>query len=88
MFVYLNFSFWCLSVLQWLVVDKFQLTLYFFLTIFLKACQILLSGDHSEWNALIEAEENIADDFVCDRYLTQAANIFAAGCTRGTLMFE
>ncbi|XP_012071444.1 dicer-like protein 4 isoform X2 [Jatropha curcas] len=48
----------------------------------LQACQILLSGDHSEWNALIEAEGNISDDSVCDRYLAQAANSFAAVCTK------
>ncbi|KAB5552816.1 hypothetical protein DKX38_010127 [Salix brachista] len=50
--------------------------------IFLKACRILLSGDHSEWNAMIEAEGNISDVSVCDRYLNQAANVFAADCTR------
>ncbi|KAJ6330705.1 hypothetical protein OIU76_009327 [Salix suchowensis] len=48
----------------------------------LQACRILLSGDHSEWNALIEAEGNISDVSVCDRYLNQAANVFAADCTR------
>ncbi|KAF9680685.1 hypothetical protein SADUNF_Sadunf06G0147300 [Salix dunnii] len=49
----------------------------------LEACRVLLSGDHSEWNALIEAEGNISDVSVCDRYLNQAANVFAADCTRG-----
>ncbi|CAK7338283.1 unnamed protein product [Dovyalis caffra] len=48
-----------------------------------QACRTLLSGDHSEWNALIEAEGNVGDDSVCDRYLTQAASVFAADCTRG-----
>ncbi|KAL9399688.1 hypothetical protein Peur_008649 [Populus x canadensis] len=48
----------------------------------LQACRILLSGDHSEWNALIEAEGNTSDVSVCDRYLNQAANVFAADCTR------
>ncbi|KAG5243775.1 dicer protein [Salix suchowensis] len=48
----------------------------------LQACRILLSGDHSEWKALIEAEGNISDVSVCDRYLNQAANVFAADCTR------
>ncbi|KAJ6406905.1 hypothetical protein OIU84_010423 [Salix udensis] len=46
------------------------------------ACRILLTGDHSEWNALIEAEGNISDVSVCNRYLNQAANVFAADCTR------
>ena len=57
--------------------------------IFLKACRILLSGDHSEWNALIEAEGNTSDVSVCDSYLNQAANVFDADCTRGIfLMFD
>lgn len=48
----------------------------------LQACRILLSGDHSEWNALIEAEGNTSDVSMCDRYLNQATNVFAADCTR------
>lgn len=48
----------------------------------LQACRILLSGDHSEWNALIEAEGNTSDVSVCDSYLNQAANVFDADCTR------
>lgn len=49
----------------------------------LQACRILLSGDHSEWNALLEeAEGNTSDVSVCDRYLNQAANVFDADCTR------
>lgn len=48
----------------------------------LQACRILLSGDHSEWNALIEAEGNTSDVSMCDRYLNQAAMVFAANCTR------
>ncbi|XP_057995567.1 dicer-like protein 4 isoform X2 [Hevea brasiliensis] len=47
----------------------------------LQACQILLSGDPSEWNALIEEEGNISNDSFCDRYLAQAANFLAAVCT-------
>ena len=55
----------------------------------MKACRILLSGDHSEWNALIEAEGNTSDVSVCDSYLNQAANVFDADCTRGIfLMFD
>lgn len=49
----------------------------------LQACRILLSGDHSEWNALLEeAEGNTSDVSVCDSYLNQAANVFDADCTR------
>ncbi|KAF2310484.1 hypothetical protein GH714_012834 [Hevea brasiliensis] len=51
----------------------------------LQACQILLSGDPSEWNALIEEEGNISNDSFCDRYLAQAANFLAAVCTTGAI---
>jgi len=67
---------------------SFNLSPFFPPAIFLKACRILLSGDHSEWNALIEAEGNTSDVSMCDRYLNHAAIVFAADCTRGILMFD
>ncbi|KAM3714268.1 hypothetical protein ACJW31_01G319400 [Castanea mollissima] len=42
----------------------------------LQASRILLTGDHSERNELIEVEENFSDDSVCNRYLAQAAEVF------------
>ncbi|KAK4604657.1 hypothetical protein RGQ29_012930 [Quercus rubra] len=42
----------------------------------LQASRILLTGDHSERNKLIEVEENFSDDSVCNRYLAQAAEVF------------
>ncbi|KAK9269302.1 hypothetical protein L1049_001073 [Liquidambar formosana] len=48
----------------------------------LQASRILLSGDHSERNELIEAEGNFSDDSLCNRYLTQAALIFSSDCLR------
>ncbi|XP_048227644.1 dicer-like protein 4 isoform X2 [Ricinus communis] len=53
----------------------------------LQACKILLSDDHFEWNALIEAEGNI-DASVCDKYLAQAANMFASVCTKDCIAFD
>ena len=51
-----------------------------------QASQILLSGDHSERNVLIEVEGNFSNDSVCDRYLAQAAEVFASDCKTGILM--
>ncbi|XP_030546666.1 dicer-like protein 4 [Rhodamnia argentea] len=45
-----------------------------------QGCQILLRGDYSERNALIEAAENSSDVPLCDRYLTLASSIFASDC--------
>ncbi|KAF5749551.1 hypothetical protein HS088_TW04G01520 [Tripterygium wilfordii] len=45
----------------------------------LRACHIL--GDHSEWGALVEAEDHFSGD-VCDRYLAQAARILTSGLLR------
>lgn len=53
------------------------------LLIFLKACRILLKGDRSECNELTDADGNCADDSLCDRYLTQAAEILTSICTKG-----
>ncbi|XP_030456382.2 dicer-like protein 4 isoform X1 [Syzygium oleosum] len=50
-----------------------------------QACQILLRGDYSERNALIEAAENSSDVPLCDRYLTQASSIFASDCPKGDI---
>lgn len=47
-----------------------------------QACQILLRGDYSERNALIEEAENSSDVPLCDKYLTQAASIFASDCPK------
>ncbi|KAM7268329.1 hypothetical protein ACFE04_010495 [Oxalis oulophora] len=46
------------------------------------ASRILLSGDPSERSALVEADENITYDLLCDRYLTQVAESFASACTK------
>ncbi|KAJ4850950.1 hypothetical protein Tsubulata_011532 [Turnera subulata] len=43
----------------------------------LHACEMLLGGDDSEWNALVETDGSFSDNSVCDRYLTQAAVLFA-----------
>ncbi|XP_021275639.1 dicer-like protein 4 isoform X1 [Herrania umbratica] len=48
----------------------------------LQACRLLLTGDNSERNELVEDEGSLSDDFVCDRYLAQAADIFASDCRR------
>ncbi|KAE8653040.1 hypothetical protein Csa_019548 [Cucumis sativus] len=49
----------------------------------LQACKILLSGDNSERSELIEAaERNPKNDSLSDRYLNQAAEIFASGCKK------
>ncbi|KAF8031365.1 hypothetical protein BT93_D0530 [Corymbia citriodora subsp. variegata] len=47
-----------------------------------QACQILLRGDYSERNALIEEAENSSDVPLCDKYLTQASSIFASDCPK------
>ncbi|KAH7569156.1 hypothetical protein JRO89_XS06G0114900 [Xanthoceras sorbifolium] len=47
----------------------------------LQASQILLSGDQSERSELIEVEGNSFDDSLC-RFVFQAAEIFAADCTK------
>lgn len=47
----------------------------------LQASKILLSGDNSERSELIEAAEgNPKNDSLSDRYLNQAAEVFASGC--------
>lgn len=65
-------------------------TIFQFINLYLfshsKACQILLRGDYSERNALIEAAENSSDVPLCDRYLTQASSIFASDCSKGIIM--
>ncbi|XP_022729085.1 dicer-like protein 4 isoform X2 [Durio zibethinus] len=48
----------------------------------LQACQLLLTGNNSERNELVEDEGILSDDSVCDRYLAQAADIFASDCRR------
>lgn len=52
-----------------------------------KASRILLTGDHSERNELIEVEGNFSDDSACDRYLAHAAEVFASECMKGIMMF-
>ncbi|KAK2646723.1 hypothetical protein Ddye_021918 [Dipteronia dyeriana] len=47
----------------------------------LQASQILLSGDRSERSVLIEVDGNSFDDSLC-RFVVQAAELFAADCTR------
>ncbi|KAL1372177.1 hypothetical protein HN51_002320 [Arachis hypogaea] len=42
----------------------------------LQASHILLRGDRSERHELVEAEGNSSDDSVCDKYLSQAAELF------------
>ncbi|XP_062159041.1 dicer-like protein 4 [Alnus glutinosa] len=54
----------------------------------LKASQILLSGDHSERNVLIEVEGNFSGDSVCDRYLALAAEVFASDCKTDGIAFN
>ncbi|XP_027329743.1 dicer-like protein 4 [Abrus precatorius] len=49
----------------------------------LQASRILLSGDHSERHELVEAEGNSSDDSLCDKYLVQAAELFASQCVIG-----
>lgn len=44
----------------------------------LQASHILLKGDHSEWNELMEAEGNSTDNSLCDQYLTQATSVFSS----------
>nr|AUH15440.1 dicer-like 4 protein [Dimocarpus longan] len=53
----------------------------------LQASQILLSGDQSERRELIEVEGNSLDDSFC-RFVLQAADIFAADCTRDGNAFD
>ncbi|KAG6676656.1 hypothetical protein I3842_15G163400 [Carya illinoinensis] len=48
----------------------------------LQASRILLTGDHSERNELIEVEGNFSDDSACDRYLAHAAEVFASECMK------
>ncbi|PPS05772.1 hypothetical protein GOBAR_AA14871 [Gossypium barbadense] len=48
----------------------------------LQACRLLLTGNNSERNELIEDEGILSDDSVCDRYLVHAADVFASDCTR------
>ncbi|KAK8581994.1 hypothetical protein V6N12_072193 [Hibiscus sabdariffa] len=46
----------------------------------LQACRLLCNN--SERNELIENEGTLSDDSVCDRYLAQAADVFASDCKR------
>ncbi|XP_062078299.1 dicer-like protein 4 isoform X2 [Humulus lupulus] len=48
----------------------------------LQAIRILLKGDHSERNTLIEAKENYRDHSLCDLYLSKAANALDSDCRR------
>uniref|UniRef100_A0A5B7C289 Putative dicer-like protein 4 isoform X2 n=1 Tax=Davidia involucrata TaxID=16924 RepID=A0A5B7C289_DAVIN len=48
----------------------------------LQACRILSRGDHRERNALIEAEGNCRDYSLCNRYLDDAAKVFAYDCMK------
>ncbi|XVE71087.1 hypothetical protein DITRI_Ditri10aG0122200 [Diplodiscus trichospermus] len=48
----------------------------------LQACQLLLTGNNSERNELVEDEGSSSDDSVCDQYLAQAADVFASDCRR------
>lgn len=59
--------------------------LFYLLFLLFKGSRILLSGDHSERNALVEVEGNFIDDSVCDRYLAQAAEVFASECMKGII---
>ncbi|KAJ7979648.1 Dicer-like protein [Quillaja saponaria] len=54
----------------------------------LQATRILLSGDYSERNELVEAAGDSTDDSVCDTYLAQAAAFFASSCTRGCNLLD
>ncbi|XP_050216578.1 dicer-like protein 4 isoform X2 [Mercurialis annua] len=54
----------------------------------LQACKTLISGDYSEWNAQIEAEGNIIDASVCDKYLALATNMFSSVCMRDGVAFD
>ncbi|CAJ1944756.1 unnamed protein product [Sphenostylis stenocarpa] len=44
----------------------------------LQASHILLSGDHSERHELVEAEGNSSDDSLCDKYLSQVAELLTS----------
>ncbi|GMI92533.1 DICER-LIKE 4, dicer-like 4 [Hibiscus trionum] len=46
----------------------------------LRACQLLCNN--SERNELMENEGILSDDSLCDRYLAQAADVFASDCKR------
>ncbi|XVF35510.1 hypothetical protein REPUB_Repub18cG0151900 [Reevesia pubescens] len=48
----------------------------------LQACQLLLTGNNSERNELIEDNGSLSDDSVCNRYLAEAADVFASDCRR------
>lgn len=48
----------------------------------LQASRILLKGDHYEQNEGTDAEENSADNSLCDRYLSEANSIFASACRK------
>ncbi|KAM6579905.1 hypothetical protein CsatA_003679 [Cannabis sativa] len=48
----------------------------------LQAIRILLKGDESERNTLIEAEDNYRDHSSCDLYLSKAANVLDSDCRR------
>lgn len=48
-----------------------------------KACKILLRGDQSARHELIGAEENGADDSLCNKYLADAASYFGSICREG-----
>ncbi|XP_059635348.1 dicer-like protein 4 isoform X2 [Cornus florida] len=48
----------------------------------LHASRILLKGDHSKRNELIEVEGNGGDESLSDRYLNQAASMFSCGCMK------
>ena len=52
----------------------------------LKACRILLKGDGSERNELIEAEGSGGDSSLCNKYLGQAVSVFACDCMEGITM--
>ncbi|KAF4352221.1 hypothetical protein F8388_003618, partial [Cannabis sativa] len=47
-----------------------------------EAIRILLKGDESERNTLIEAEDNYRDHSSCDLYLSKAANVLDSDCRR------
>ncbi|XP_057508707.1 dicer-like protein 4 isoform X1 [Actinidia eriantha] len=46
----------------------------------IQACRILLKGDGSERNELIEAEGSGGDSSLCNKYLGQAVSVFACDC--------
>ncbi|CAN1318513.1 Dicer-like protein 4 [Linum perenne] len=47
----------------------------------LQACQVLKSGDHFDWNAIMEAEGMLSDVGVREKYLAEAASVISSYCS-------